>query len=50
MAERPATTSSSPRRVVASYERYAQTQRAVDHLSDEHFPVERVAIVGEGLQ
>ena len=35
---------------VASYETYAAAQRAVDFLSDRKYPVERVAIVGEGLQ
>ena len=35
---------------VASFETYAAAQRAVDFLSDRKFPVERVAIVGEGLQ
>jgi heat induced stress protein YflT len=39
-----------PRRVIASYTRYEEAQRAVDYLSDEKFPVERVAIIGEGLQ
>ncbi len=40
-----------PRRVVvASYDSYAEAQRAVDHLSDERFPVERVAIVAEDLR
>ena len=40
-----------PRRVVvASYESYPEAQRAVDHLSDERFPVERVAIVAEDLR
>jgi Heat induced stress protein YflT domain len=38
------------RRCVASFPTYAQAQRAVDYLSDEKFPVERVAIVGEGLR
>jgi hypothetical protein len=38
------------RRVVASYPAYAQAQRAVDYLSDQRFPVERVAIVAEGLR
>ena len=38
------------RRVVASYGSYAEAQRAVDHLSDERFPVERVSIVAEGLR
>lgn len=44
------TTSQAARRVVASFERYEEAQRAVDYLSDEKFPVERVAIVGEGLR
>lgn len=35
--------------VVASYSRYADAERAVDYLSDQGFPVERVAIVGRGL-
>ncbi|MEW2081805.1 general stress protein [Streptomyces sp. NPDC005283] len=35
-----------PRRTVASYETYAEAERAVDHLSDQGFPVERTAIVG----
>jgi hypothetical protein len=40
-----------PRRTtVASYDRYADAQRAVDYLSDRDFPVERSAIVGHGLQ
>jgi hypothetical protein len=40
-----------PRRVVvASYDSYAEAQRAVDYLSDERFPVERVAIVAEDLR
>lgn len=39
-----------PRRVVASYGSYAEAQRAVDHLSDERFPVERISIVGEDLR
>ena len=40
----------APRRVVASYGSYAEAQRAVDHLSDEGFAVERVSIVAEGLR
>jgi heat induced stress protein YflT len=41
----------TPRRVeVASYDSYAEAQRAVDYLSDERFPVERVAIVAENLR
>ncbi len=38
------------RRIVASYDSYVEAQRAVDYLSDEQFPVERVAIVAEGLR
>ncbi|HZC19487.1 MAG TPA: general stress protein [Rubrobacteraceae bacterium] len=40
----------APRRVVGSYSSYAEAQRAVDHLSDEGFAVERVSIVAEGLR
>src|SRR4051812_38494797 len=39
-----------PRRTVASYDDYAEAQRAVDYLSDHGFPVGRVAIVGHGLR
>lgn len=35
---------------VASYRTYAEAERAVDHLSDQKFPVERTAIVGRGLK
>lgn len=35
---------------VATYATYPEAQRAVDYLSDQHFPVERLAIVGEGLK
>lgn len=35
---------------VATYSTYPEAQRAVDHLSDQQFPVERTAIVGEGLK
>ncbi len=38
------------RRPVATYTNYSQAQRAVDYLSDQRFPVERVAIVAEGLR
>ncbi|WP_029215344.1 general stress protein [Kallotenue papyrolyticum] len=38
------------RRVVATYTSYDESQRAVDYLSDQKFPVERVAIVAEGLR
>ncbi len=37
------------RRTVASYRTYAEAQRAIDYLSDQKFPVERTAIVGEGI-
>jgi len=40
----------APRRVIASYNSYAEAQRAVDYLSDERFPVERVSIVAEDLR
>jgi hypothetical protein len=43
-------TAPAPRRSIAVYDNYADAQRAVDHLSDHGFPVERVAIVGEGLR
>jgi hypothetical protein len=39
-----------PRRNVASYDDYAEAERAVDYLSDQEFPVEHVAIVGHGLR
>lgn len=38
------------RRTIARFDQYAAAQRAVDHLSDERFPVEHVAIVGGGLR
>ncbi|MFT4126395.1 MAG: magnesium transporter [Gordonia sp. (in: high G+C Gram-positive bacteria)] len=34
---------------IGSYQTYAEAQRAVDHLSDEHFTVEDVTIVGVDL-
>jgi hypothetical protein len=42
--------SAAERRSIASYDSYAEAQRAVDHLSDSKFPVERVTIVGHGLR
>lgn len=36
--------------LLASYDSYAEAQRAVDKLSDERFPVEHTAIVAEGLR
>lgn len=49
------TASSAPRvsrghEVVASCPDYAAAQRAVDHLSDNDFPVDRLRIIGEGLR
>ena len=40
----------SARVSVGTYATYQEAQRAVDYLSDERFPVERLAIVGEGLK
>ncbi|MET7727945.1 general stress protein [Streptomyces mirabilis] len=37
------------RRPVASYKTYWEAERAVDHLSDHGFPVERVAIIGQDV-
>ena len=34
---------------VATYATYPEAQRAVDYLSDQKFPVERTAIVGEPI-
>lgn len=34
---------------IGSYATYAEAQRAVDHLSDQEFPVENVTIVGVDL-
>lgn len=46
--------STSPSRrgqtVVESYEAYDDAQRAVDSLSDQHFPVEHTTIVGSDLE
>lgn len=38
------------RRPVATYGTYREAQRAVDYLSDQNFPVQRAAIVGEGIR
>jgi hypothetical protein len=35
---------------IARYDTYLEAQRAVDFLSDNHFPVQSVTIVGTGLQ
>jgi hypothetical protein len=37
------------RRTVASFDNYAAAERAVDHLSDQKFPVEHVSIVARDL-
>lgn len=39
-----------PRMTLASYPDYGSAQRAVDHLSDQKFPVEHTAIVGSDLK
>jgi uncharacterized membrane protein len=44
------TLAASARREVAAFDTYAEAQRAVDHLSDRGFPVEHLAIVGQGLR
>src|SRR5918912_395193 len=49
-AARSAQPAPAPRRAVASYTNYRDAERAVDWLSDQGFPVERVAIVGPGLR
>ena len=38
------------RKVVATFDNYADAERAVDFLSDQRFPVNRVAIVGRDLE
>jgi hypothetical protein len=38
------------RRAVAAYDNDSDAQRAVDRLSDRGFPVDRVAVVGHGLE
>lgn len=40
----------APKTTVATYGSYPEAERAVDFLSDQEFPVERVAIVGTGLK
>ena len=39
-----------PATTIATYDTYAAAQRAVDYLSDNQFPVEKVAIVGTDLR
>lgn len=38
------------RRVIASFDSYAEAEAAVDHLADQEFPVERIAIVGQDVK
>jgi hypothetical protein len=40
----------TPRRAIASFERYEEAQEYVDRLADQGFPVEHLTIVGEDLQ
>lgn len=44
------TPDSTPRRTIASFDRYEDAQALVDRLSDEGFPVEHLAIVGSDVQ
>ena len=46
----PARVRRNERRPVAAYDSYREAERAVDYLSDNGFPVERVAIVGSDLK
>ncbi|NUQ75055.1 MAG: glycine zipper family protein [Polyangiaceae bacterium] len=48
--EQSFTPAARARRTIASYSSYGSAQRAVDMLADRKFPVERVAIVAEGLK
>jgi hypothetical protein len=43
-------TAGQTRRAIASYSSYRRAERAVDRLADSGFPIERVSIVGRGLQ
>ncbi|WP_328453164.1 general stress protein [Amycolatopsis sp. NBC_00438] len=38
------------RRPIGTYENYSEAERAVDYLSDNGFPVERVAIIGSDVK
>ena len=42
----PEQRTASQRRPIGAYETYSEAERAVDYLSDNGFPVERVAIIG----
>jgi heat induced stress protein YflT len=53
MASSPSPLYPSPsgaRRTIATYSSYEEAERAVDFLSDQEFPIERIAIVGTGLR
>ena len=56
MAVQPTATASAvrlhqpARQVIATFDNYADAERAVDYLSDRRFEVDRVAIVGRDLQ
>jgi hypothetical protein len=56
MTAQPGATAPSPRhsseqrRPIGSYETYSEAERAVDYLSDNGFPVERVAIIGSDVK
>ncbi|MGH3835582.1 MAG: general stress protein [Pseudonocardiaceae bacterium] len=39
-----------PRQIIGSYPDYTEAERAVDFLSDNMFPVDRVAIIGADLK
>jgi hypothetical protein len=41
---------SEQRRPIGAYETYSEAERAVDYLSDNGFPVERVAIIGSDVK
>jgi hypothetical protein len=45
-----APSAATARRPIASFSSYAEAERAVDYLSDNEFPVERVQIVGRDLK
>ncbi|MFJ9904721.1 general stress protein [Streptomyces sp. NPDC101152] len=38
------------RSVIASYATYQEAERAVDHLADQGFPVQKVAIIGQDVR
>jgi hypothetical protein len=50
MTGEPTAAGPAARTTVATYGSYREAERAVDYLSDQGFPVERVAIVGTGLK